>query len=168
MPGLPDLHGKLCRILVCRQTPQEAQDLLSNACPKQNSAQTSSGAPSTAKQQDLPTSSFSALGNPSLSFTTTRVPTANTGLPDPNWPSAIIGPACVPIHGLRNSSIPDRGNWTDGIVWYNGSWRNSSCTPNATNGNHPLQVTTSGTMSLMISMSSIGILGALMACLLVA
>ncbi|TID21334.1 hypothetical protein E6O75_ATG04729 [Venturia nashicola] len=49
--------------------------------------------------------------------------------PPGGGPASVIGPACVPIHGPVNSSYPNKGNWTDGIIYVNGTWRNSSCVP---------------------------------------
>jgi hypothetical protein len=50
-------------------------------------------------------------------------------IPPGGGPSSVIGPACVPIHGQLNSSFPSNSNWTDGIVYSNGTWENSSCVP---------------------------------------
>lgn len=57
------------------------------------------------------------------------LPTGSGDIPPGGGPASVIGPACVPIHGELNSSYPNKDNWTNGIIYRNGTWRNSSCVP---------------------------------------
>jgi hypothetical protein len=96
---------------------------------------------------------------PTTWTTTTSDPAQNTALP-PGWPSSIIGPACVPIHGEPNSSYPLHNNWTNGIVWVNGTgWMNSSCISNVSASKGVEQVSVNGGARIWVSMISLGLCG---------
>jgi hypothetical protein len=79
--------------------------------------------------------------------------TQNTALP-PGWPSSIIGPACVPMHNLPNGSYPAHSNWTNGIIYVNGTWMNSSCVSNLS-ATGVEQVSVNGGSRVWMSMASL-------------